>query len=187
MEELTERRFRVPPCCDAMAAQLEPCELHAADPCDKVVVRTRTGLGLPVRDGGRSTIEVTHCPFCGRRVPAPPGELEELYQPARGAVLGGAVMVGPEPDGVTKDEALEYAAELIQKLAPLFAETGGELVRLAPGQVVASRDLLDSLVSGDELCDLDHHGGCQSHGYLSLEPGEICPQAELQALLADTL
>jgi hypothetical protein len=140
VKESTERQFQVPPCCPTMAAQLEPCELHAEEPCDKVVVRTRTGLGLPVRDGGGSTIEVTHCPFCGRRVPAPPGELERLYQQARGAVLRGAVMAGAEPDGVTRDEAMEYAADLIRALEPLFADAEGELVRLAPDRVVAPRD-----------------------------------------------
>jgi hypothetical protein len=47
----------------------------------------------------------------------------------------------------------------------------------------APRDLLESLVD-DDPCWFDHHGGCQAHGYLSLEPGELCPQAELKALLA---
>lgn len=32
------------------------------------------------------------------------------------------------------------------------------------------RDLVD-----DDACWFDHHGGCQAHGYLSLQPGEICP------------
>lgn len=35
------------------------------------------------------------------------------------------------------------------------------------------RDMADP-----EECWFDHHGGCQAHGYLSLEPGEKCPQAE---------
>lgn len=25
-------------------------------------------------------------------------------------------------------------------------------------------------------CEFDHHGGCQAHGYISLQPGETCPQ-----------
>jgi len=29
-----------------------------------------------------------------------------------------------------------------------------------------------------EDCQFDHHGGCQAHGYLSLGPGEVCPQLE---------
>jgi hypothetical protein len=45
------------------------------------------------------------------------------------------------------------------------------------------RELLESL-SSQEGCWLDHHGGCQAHGYLSLEPGEKCPQQELKELLA---
>ncbi|MCE0510608.1 hypothetical protein LVJ59_16285 [Microbacterium sp. KKR3/1] len=33
-------------------------------------------------------------------------------------------------------------------------------------------------------CSFDHHGGCQAHGYLSLKPGELCPQAEAKERLA---
>lgn len=33
-------------------------------------------------------------------------------------------------------------------------------------------------------CWLDHHGGCQEHGYLSLEPGQKCPHAEAKEILA---
>lgn len=47
-------------------------------------------------------------------------------------------------------------------------------------------ELAESLVDGDD-CWFDHHGGCQAHGYLALEPGELCPQMELkQRLLALT-
>jgi len=42
--------------------------------------------------------------------------------------------------------------------------------------------LLVALVDRDE-CWFDHHGGCQAHGYLSLDPGELCPQFELKELL----
>lgn len=45
------------------------------------------------------------------------------------------------------------------------------------------RDLLESFVNYDE-CWFDHAGGCQAHGYISLEPGEICPQKELKTLLS---
>ncbi len=41
------------------------------------------------------------------------------------------------------------------------------------------RDLIDP-----EECWFDHHGGCQAHGYLSLKPGEICPQAAAKAWIA---
>lgn len=45
-------------------------------------------------------------------------------------------------------------------------------------------ELLQALVDDSE-CRFDHHGGCQEHGYLDLEPGEVCPQHELKALIAD--
>jgi hypothetical protein len=44
-------------------------------------------------------------------------------------------------------------------------------------------ELLRSLVDPDD-CWFDHHGGCQAHGFLSLEPGEKCPHAEAKELLA---
>lgn len=50
--------------------------------------------------------------------------------------------------------------------------------------VSVTYDLLDSLVDGDD-CWFDHNGGCQAHGYLTLEQGEICPQKELKDILAD--
>ena len=46
------------------------------------------------------------------------------------------------------------------------------------------RRLIADLVDPDP-CSFDHHGGCQAHGYLSLEPGEVCPQAEAKQWLAD--
>ena len=47
----------------------------------------------------------------------------------------------------------------------------------------APNDLLSALVD-ESPCEFDHHGGCQAHGYISLQPGEECPQAELKRLLA---
>jgi hypothetical protein len=41
------------------------------------------------------------------------------------------------------------------------------------------RDLID-----EGVCWFDHHGGCQEHGYLSLEPGQKCPHAEAKEVLA---
>lgn len=63
-------------------------------------------------------------------------------------------------------------------------QTGENTPEPAPAdELRVSRELLESLVD-DEPCWLDHHGGCQAHGYLSLESGELCPQAELKSLLA---
>lgn len=44
-------------------------------------------------------------------------------------------------------------------------------------------ELLRSLVD-DDPCWFDHHGGCQAHGFLSLEPGEKCPHQEAKEILA---
>lgn len=52
----------------------------------------------------------------------------------------------------------------------------------SPAALDVPTDLLESLVD-DEECRFDHHGGCQAHGYLSLEPDEVCPQAELKAII----
>lgn len=49
----------------------------------------------------------------------------------------------------------------------------------------AALGLLADLTDPDD-CWFDHHGGCQAHGFLSLEPGEQCPHAQAKALLADT-
>jgi hypothetical protein len=46
--------------------------------------------------------------------------------------------------------------------------------------------LLADLTDPDE-CSFDHHGGCQAHGYLSLEPGEKCPQREAKEWAAAQL
>ena len=51
------------------------------------------------------------------------------------------------------------------------------------GVVQVPRELLVSLVDEDE-CSFDHHGGCRAHGYLTLGPGELCPQMELKRRLA---
>lgn len=47
----------------------------------------------------------------------------------------------------------------------------------------AALNLIRDLVDSDD-CWFDHHSGCQAHGYLSLEPGEKCPQQEAKELLA---
>jgi hypothetical protein len=52
-----------------------------------------------------------------------------------------------------------------------------------PASLTVPRELLESMHDPDP-CWFDHHGGCQAHGYISLEPGEVCPQAQVGALLA---
>ena len=45
-------------------------------------------------------------------------------------------------------------------------------------------EVLQCLVD-EEDCWFDHHGGCQAHFFLSLEPGEKCPQQEAKELIAE--
>lgn len=54
---------------------------------------------------------------------------------------------------------------------------------MAKDSVTIPVELLRSLTDPDEYW-FDHHGGCQAHGYLSLEPGEKCPHAEAKEFLA---
>jgi hypothetical protein len=61
-------------CCREMAAALEfDCADHA-DPFDcpdtVIVFHEVFGeYGLPIRDGGPSYLAISHCPFCGTRLP----------------------------------------------------------------------------------------------------------------------
>lgn len=43
-------------------------------------------------------------------------------------------------------------------------------------------DLVRDMIDPDD-CHFDHHGGCQAHGYLSLQIGELCPQLEAKVWL----
>ncbi len=99
-----------------------------------------------------------------------------------------------DTDVVTEHKArVKYSGDRdTGRTGPLVVVPDEELVRASGVRresneagrtaVSAPLDLLDSLVDGDG-CWLDHHGGCQPHGYLSLEPGELCPQAELKRLI----
>lgn len=52
-------------------------------------------------------------------------------------------------------------------------------------EIVRLKDLIRDLADPDP-CWFDHNGGCQAHGYLSLKPGETCPQADAQAIIKET-
>lgn len=51
-------------------------------------------------------------------------------------------------------------------------------------ELIQLRQLIRDFTDPDE-CWFDHHGGCQAHGYLSLEAGELCPHAEAKQLIAE--
>lgn len=73
---------------------------------------------------------------------------------------------------------VEHCAERTRQfLAPRPRE------RTAPTVDPAVRSLLAELIDEDD-CSFDHHGGCQAHGYLSLEPGELCPVEEAKRIIA---
>jgi hypothetical protein len=53
----------------------------------------------------------------------------------------------------------------------LYSEGALEIHRL----IVLLEEITDS-----EECWFDHHGGCQAHGFLGLQPGELCPVRDAQ-------
>lgn len=50
--------------------------------------------------------------------------------------------------------------------------------------VEAAYPIIRDMVDPDD-CWFDHGGGCQAHGYLSLEPGETCPQYDAKKWLEE--
>jgi hypothetical protein len=56
-----------------------------------------------------------------------------------------------------------------------------EVLEAAAPHLVAQATALIRDLTDPEECSFDHHGGCQAHGYLNLEPGESCPQADAKS------
>ena len=77
----------------------------------------------------------------------------------------------------------QSALTVVQEMTKLIdAETRARgVVAEEPSDQV--KQLLRDMTDPDN-CWFDHHGGCQAHGYLSLQPGEKCPHAEAKELLA---
>ena len=58
-------------CCEAMRSQLEfYCEEHTPEECpDCVILKFPDGrMGIPIRDGGCSILEIHYCPWCGKKL-----------------------------------------------------------------------------------------------------------------------
>lgn len=83
---------------------------------------------------------------------------------------------------LTNDEVAELIREGWQGVPQRVEEDLGHLRDEYGTQLDVAYRLLRDLTD-DESCEFDHHGGCQAHGYLSLEPGEKCPQQEAKELL----
>jgi hypothetical protein len=73
---------------------------------------------------------------------------------------------------------------------------GDQLVAVVVNGDQALAERICALLNGDsevrtrlreltdpDPCWFDHHGGCQAHGFLSLKPGEKCPNARALELL----
>jgi hypothetical protein len=101
-----------------------------------------------------------------------------------------------EPD-VPSLPAIAQAFDLLENLIDTYLELAeaGEASRTkaaeavlaettAPTAFAEALTLIESLVDPDE-CQRDHHGGCQAHGYLDLEPGEPCPNQHAKDFVAE--
>lgn len=76
----------------------------------------------------------------------------------------------------------QQAGELQERLAgsQRLVESQRDVIRKLRSEEWQSRLLLSELVS-TEACQLDHHGYCQSHGWMRTEP--TCPHGRAEALL----
>lgn len=76
----------------------------------------------------------------------------------------------------------EITDEQLTKWSERARYPDGDDAHAMVDELIQLRDLIRAFVDLDD-CDFDHHGGCQAHGYLTLEPGELCPHAEAKQLL----
>ena len=60
------------PCIHVAYHSTHPCDIHSdAWECpDMTLVRTPSGFGIPVRDGGTSVVRIEYCPWCDTRLSA---------------------------------------------------------------------------------------------------------------------
>lgn len=105
------------------------------------------------------------------------------------------------PSGTSEDHAdASYLREVVWKIDKGYAKgIGGSNVTATIRKLIADaadvleaspitpgRDieqLIRDLIDPDD-CWFDHNGGCQAHGYLELQAGEMCPHAKAKAWLA---
>lgn len=80
-------------------------------------------------------------------------------------------------DPSVEDDDAEFIAN-----APTDIQDLLDLARKQQAAIDAAHPIIRDLIDPDG-CSFDHHGGCQAHGYLSLQPGETCPQHDAKAWL----
>lgn len=116
-----------------------------------------------------------------RRSPEPQQEITE-ERVARAIAEAHVPTTGPTPrwesdDPAWKDTYRDFARAALEAV---FAEP--QQVSTAPSEQI--QQLVRALVDS-EACWFDHNGGCQAHGYLWLEQGQVCPHAEAKTLLEE--
>jgi hypothetical protein len=147
--------------------------VHVHGPDDVILFDTQDGAECYV-----AAIEDLTKPNGWLRASSPldPVISAHVIPPTRPVVEGTASSGGPV---VTA----EYSGSLTPMLDPFNAPVVASARVDEPDELTVPRELLKSLADPDD-CQFDHHGGCQAHGYISLQPGEECPQRELKRRLA---
>ena len=94
-------------------------------------------------------------------------------------------LVLDEPDGCGDgcDYQIPEAKELMDASRAREAKFSAISQRILWNDFERSLIILQEQID-HEPCWYDHNGGCQAHGYISLEPGQICGTLEAQQLLA---
>ena len=79
-------------------------------------------------------------------------------------------------------EGMVTALNLIHEAMSRAERAEAEVAELRA--TVAARDALIRDLADPDPCWFDHHGGCQAHGFLLLQPGQACPQHYAQQIVA---
>ena len=88
----------------------------------------------------------------------------------------------PFPDYVSR--LLTGAAQgVLGSACAGIATTVGAVPFSALLERLEAAETLLRAVMEDSECWFDHHGGCQEHGFLDLQPGDVCPNAAARDLL----
>ncbi len=61
------------PCIHVAYHSTHPCDIPSDSwECpDMILVRTSSGFGIPVRDGGTDVVRIEYCPWCGTKLSGP--------------------------------------------------------------------------------------------------------------------